>query len=244
MPTSLGRLRNGRHASYLLFFPPFLFSSTRASLPTLISLHPPASRLQASRQPSEAGHNKLPCQHRASTMLFVNSFAVVVAYALVLARIVSSTGEKPTTCTTDGCLIAFEANARPASTFCAAYTNPHTAVGSPAATRSAQLYKHRRQASALDPYYTSFIPSTCQPSDLSSACTCHATYTAPPSAVATCSKGQVIVNPSFDGLPPTYAPDISPWTITHVYGDGGCALNLGNPLEAATDQYYKDDRSM
>lgn len=63
-------------------------------------------------------------------------------------------------------------------------------------------------------------------------------------ARAGCSTGQVVMNPSFYGLPPDYAPNISPWSITHEFGSPGCTYDPNSYAEADHDQYYGDERSM
>ncbi|KAL8823201.1 MAG: hypothetical protein Q9191_006080, partial [Dirinaria sp. TL-2023a] len=65
------------------------------------------------------------------------------------------------------------------------------------------------------------------------------------SAASACSTGQIVVNPSFYGLPPVYAPDIAPWTIHHDIGnaDPACFYDDDSYNDAARDEYYGDPRS-
>ena len=61
---------------------------------------------------------------------------------------------------------------------------------------------------------------------------------------AGCSTGQVIVNPSFYGLPPNFAPDISPWTIRNEDGSPGCTYITNSYAESDHDEFYGDGRLM
>lgn len=87
----------------------------------------------------------------------------------------------------------------------------------------------------------SYIPTTCSPSRVSSACACIASETSAPAA---CSTGQVVVNPSFYGPPPIPQPQLSPWVIGHDSGSPGCVFNPSSYDDAARDQYFADPASM
>lgn len=125
-------------------------------------------------------------------------------------------------CNADNCLRALEGNSVAASSFCATYST---------------------MTSTATTGFPTYIPTSCGASRVSSACTYLATST---SASPACSTGQVVVNPSFYGLPPDYISDIAPWTIEHEIGiaDPGCFYDLYSYNDAARDQYFGDPRSM
>ncbi len=119
-------------------------------------------------------------------------------------------------CDADGCLRPLQGNAAAASSYCSTYT---------------------KTIATATTGFPSYIPTTCGPSRVSSVCTCLASSTTGPTTTAhpACSAGRVDVNPSFYGLPPLYAADVAPWTITHNGGSAGCRLNSYSYAEADHD---------
>ncbi len=86
-------------------------------------------------------------------------------------------------CNADDCSRPLQGNAAAASCYCSTYTK---------ATATATTG------------FPSYIPTTYGPSRVSSVCTCLASSTSGPTTTAqpACSTGQVVLKPSFYGLPP------------------------------------------
>ena len=114
-------------------------------------------------------------------------------------------------CNADNCLRALFNHATSASSFCSTYTTT---------------------TNTLTTSLPTYVPASCSPSRVSSACSCLVTP-APPSP---CPTGQVLTNPDFYGCEPTYedcGPMLSPWTINTLSGSPGC--NLGNGYTYSND---------
>ena len=142
-----------------------------------------------------------------SILSTVRLFGILSVLTFTHASVTPAELEKRTGCTSDNCLRAVKAQPSSASAFCSTYT---TSV----ATATTGI--------------PSYIPSTCGPSRVSSACSCFVTPTATPTA---CPTGQVITWPNFYGC--TYndgydcGPQLAPWTITHQVGSTGCYAAQG-----------------
>lgn len=86
-------------------------------------------------------------------------------------------------CNADDCSRPLQGNAAAASSYCSTYT---------------------KAIATATTGFPSYIPTTYGPSRVSSVCTCLASSTSGPTTTAqpACSTGQVVLKPSFYGLPP------------------------------------------
>jgi hypothetical protein len=102
------------------------------------------------------------------------------------------------TCNGDNCLRALKGAGSSAITFCNSYTD-YQSVPTP-----------------------TYVPSTCGPQRLSSACYCADNTANPTYTPAPCPTAQVLRNPSFWRYLATGNVDIRPWVISVPSGVPGC----------------------
>lgn len=128
------------------------------------------------------------------------------------------------TCNGDNCLNALRNRLSSALDFCHTYTTALYGTAAPTPT---------------------FVPTTCYPQRLSSACYCadgvsNPTYTPP-----ACPSGQVIQNPSFYGQPAADSRniDIRPWVLAVPTGVPGCVPVVGYSLSDMSTS-WGDPRSV
>ncbi|KAJ7264549.1 hypothetical protein B0H12DRAFT_1230737 [Mycena haematopus] len=132
------------------------------------------------------------------------------------------------TCNGDNCLNALRAPAITsiALSFCNSYTDGY-------------LYGY----AAPTP---TFVPTTCSPQRMSSACYCADNTGNPTYTPAPCpTSGQILENPSFYGQPisdPRFV-DIRPWVIAVPTGTPGC-VPAGSYSTADMDGFWGDPRSI
>jgi hypothetical protein len=125
---------------------------------------------------------------------------------LVLAALASLTAAN--TCNGDNCLNALRNHKPSAIDFCQSYTLAQYGTAAPTPT---------------------FVPTTCYPQRLSSACYCADQISNPTYTPAACPSGQVIQNPSFYGQPAADSRniDIRPWVLAVPTGAPGCTPIVG-----------------
>ncbi len=128
------------------------------------------------------------------------------------------------TCNGDNCLNALSRSYSSAVTFCHSYTTNLFGTAYPTPT---------------------FIPSTCNPQRLSSACYCADRTSNPTFTPPACPTGQAIQNPSFYGQPISDGrnPDIRPWVLAVPSGAPGC-VPAGSYSTADMNLAWGDPRSM
>ena len=143
---------------------------------------------------------------------------VVCVVSLLLPPVVANT------CNGDNCLNALSRSYSSAVTFCHSYTTDLYGTAFPTPT---------------------FIPSTCNPQRLSSACYCADRTSNPTFTPPACPTNQVLQNPSFYGQPlvDSRNVDIRPWVIAVPTGAPGC-VPAGSYSTAAEDSTWGDPRSM
>jgi hypothetical protein len=110
------------------------------------------------------------------------------------------------TCNGDNCLRALSGASSSGITFCHSYTNGYS-VPTP-----------------------TYLPSTCGPQRLSSACYCADNTANPAYTPAPCPTSQVLQNPSFWRYMATGNVDIRPWVIAVPTGAPGCHPASGYSL--------------
>jgi hypothetical protein len=142
-------------------------------------------------------------------------------FYLLTGLYLSSTGlVSADTCNGDNCLNALKRFGTTAISFC----NEYTAYPSTTATPT-------------------YVPSTCGPQRLSSACYCADNVGNPTYTPAPCPTGQVIANPSFYGQAGSQETDIRPWVIAVPNGQPGCVPVNGYSL-SYMDSHWGDGRAM
>lgn len=130
------------------------------------------------------------------------------------------------TCNGDNCLNALR-NAQHSSSalaFCHSYTTALYGTAAPTPT---------------------FVPTSCSPQRLSSACYCADQVSNPTYTPPACPSSQVIQNPSFYGQPlkDTSNVDIRPWVLAVPTGAPGC-VPAGSYSQADMSGAWGDPRSM
>jgi hypothetical protein len=124
------------------------------------------------------------------------------------------------TCNGDNCLRALQgSHSSSAITFCNSYTG-YGSVPTP-----------------------TYVPSTCGPQRLSSACYCADNTANPSYTPAPCPTGQVLQNPSFYRYLASGNVDIRPWVIAVPSGVPGCVPANGYSL-SFMDTNWGDPKSM
>ena len=128
------------------------------------------------------------------------------------------------TCNGDNCLNALRGHSSSALDFCHSYTTALYGTAAPTPT---------------------FVPTTCYPQRLSSACYCADQVSNPTYTPPACPINQVIQNPSFYGQPAADSRniDIRPWVIAVPTGVPGCVPAVGYSL-ADMNGAWGDPRSM
>jgi hypothetical protein len=128
------------------------------------------------------------------------------------------------TCNGDNCLRALRQSSSSALDFCHSYTTAQYGTAAPTPT---------------------FVPTTCYPQRLSSACYCADQVSNPTYTPPACPSGQLIQNPSFYGQPAADSRnvDIRPWVIAVPTGAPGCTPAVGYSL-ADMSGSWGDPRSM
>ena len=128
------------------------------------------------------------------------------------------------TCNGDNCLNAMRQHSAAASSFCNTYTTTLYGTAAPTPT---------------------YVPTTCGPQRLSSACYCVDGVSNPTYTPAACPTGQVGQNPSFYGQPAADSRnvDIRPWVLAVPTGVPGCVPAVGYSL-ADMSTSWGDPRSM
>ncbi|KAK4154338.1 hypothetical protein C8A00DRAFT_32853 [Chaetomidium leptoderma] len=128
------------------------------------------------------------------------------------------------TCNGDNCLRALRQHSSSALDFCRSYTAAQYGTAAPTPT---------------------FVPTTCYPQRLSSACYCADQVSNPTYTPPACPSSQVIQNPSFYGQPAADSRniDIRPWVIAVPTGVPGCVPAVGYSL-ADMSGAWGDPRSI
>ena len=124
-------------------------------------------------------------------------------------------------CKADNCLRALQARPTDASAYCTTYTTSvHTATAG----------------------FPAYIPQSCGPSRVSSACSCVATATSFPTSTP-CPTGNVVANPDFFGVNPG-DQTLTPWVITNNLGSPGCTFVRGYDYGCQTCGSAQDPDAM
>ncbi|MCJ1242118.1 hypothetical protein MMC14_010125, partial [Varicellaria rhodocarpa] len=143
--------------------------------------------------------------------IFETLILATLAPALVSSSVALPAAEKRALCNADNCLNALKNHAASASAYCTSYT---TSVQT--ATTG----------------FPTYIPQTCGPSRVSSACSCLATTTTTTTTSTTtttptaCSTptgyygDNYVSNPDFYGI--MQDQTLAPWVITNEEGSPGC----------------------
>lgn len=145
---------------------------------------------------------------------------VLVTSPLILAGVAPIRLEKRA-CNADNCLRALEAKPLDASTYCTAYTTSVRTVTTG---------------------FPTYIPQSCGPSRVSSACSCLATATASPTPTP-CPTSNVVANPDFYGVHPG-DQTLTPWVITSKLGSPGCTYVQGYSYGCQTCGSAQDPDAM
>lgn len=138
----------------------------------------------------------------------------------LLALLALASTALASTCNGDNCLNALKAKGSDGISFCNTYTS-YAPTQRPTAT---------------------FVPATCGPQRVSSACYCDDNVANPTYTPAPCPTGQVLQNPSFFRAR-GYDPDIRPWVIAVPTGAPGCVPVDGSDL-SYQNLNWGDERAM
>ncbi|KAH6650777.1 hypothetical protein F5144DRAFT_557283 [Chaetomium tenue] len=146
------------------------------------------------------------------------------AFPLLAALFFLSSFTTANTCNGDNCLNALRQHSASALDFCHSYTTALYGTAAPTPT---------------------FVPTTCSPQRLSSACYCADQVSNPTYTPPACPAGQVIQNPSFYGQPATDTSNVNikPWVIAVPTGAPGC-VPAGSYSTADMSGAWGDPRSI